>query len=103
METNNTENEVTETQRPDGPSGPGDMGPTGLGWRIINRKWENTGPNQTGDNVPRIKEQMLDVGYIKDGNVWISPDSGEVLSFEQARAEFLNESCRCPRLCDCAE
>lgn len=30
---------------------------------------------------------MEDMGYMKDGDLWISPASGEVLSFEQARQE----------------
>jgi hypothetical protein len=30
---------------------------------------------------------MKDMGYMKDGDLWISPTSGEVLSLEQARQE----------------
>lgn len=36
-------------------------------------------------------KKMIDMGYIKDGDLWISPTSGEVMSYEQARQEAEKE------------
>lgn len=33
------------------------------------------------------KGVMVDMGYVQDGDLWISPTSGECMSFEQARQE----------------
>ena len=35
-------------------------------------------------------ENLIDAGYIKDGCIWISPYSGNCLSFEEARHECLH-------------
>lgn len=34
------------------------------------------------------RNDLENAGYIKDSGIWISPSSGECLSFEQARAEY---------------
>jgi hypothetical protein len=42
-------------------------------------------------------KQMVDMGYTKDGDLWISPTTGEVLSFQQACQEA---ECRREELID---
>ncbi|NBU23874.1 MAG: hypothetical protein EBS38_08250, partial [Actinobacteria bacterium] len=37
-----------------------------------------------------VRERMLDDGYEPNGVSWMSPRTGEILSFEQAREEYLN-------------
>ena len=37
--------------------------------------------------VTKNEDGRSDMGYMKDGDLWISPTSGEVLSLEQARYE----------------
>lgn len=37
-----------------------------------------------------VREQMLDAGWERHSGNWMSPVTGEILSFDQARHEFLN-------------
>jgi hypothetical protein len=34
------------------------------------------------------KDDLIDAGFMQDGNLWIHPTTGEMLSFQQARDEY---------------